>query len=141
MTAISFELSRKAYKESCKEAAIHSAPQETLRNVLLARFGGLYNQKLATRTCTGINCNLEDGAGHILGGCAHRDMKALYIECHNAAGRRIAQEIRNGAHGNHVMIGDVGNAEKCQELESMAPGFLNGFCLTRIVTQLTATDS
>ena len=44
-------------------------------------------------------------------------MKALYIERHYAAGRRIAQEIRNGAHGNHVMIGDVGNAEKCQGLE------------------------
>ena len=51
------------------------------------------------------------------GGCAHRDMTALYIERHNAAGRRIAQEIRNGAHGNHVMIGDVGNAGMCQGLE------------------------
>ena len=30
-------------------------------------------------------------------------MKALYIERHNAAGRRIAQEFCNGAHGNRVM--------------------------------------
>ena len=62
-------------------------------------------------------CNLEDDVGHILGGCAHRDMRALHIERHNTAGRRIAQGIRNGAHGNHVMIGDVGNAEKCQGFE------------------------
>ena len=99
-----------------------SAPQKILRNVLLARFVGLYSQKVAHRygRAQDINCpfcNLEDGAGHILGGCAHRDMKALYIERHNAAGRRIAQEIRSGAHGYHVMIGDVGNAEKCQGLE------------------------
>ena len=98
-----------------------SAPQQTLRNVLLAGFGGLYNQKLVYRygRANDINCplcTLEDGAGHMSGRCAHRDMKALYIERHNAAGR-IAQEICNGAHGNHVMIGDVGNAEKCQGLE------------------------
>ena len=99
-----------------------SAPQKTLRNVLLAHFGGLYSQKLAHRygRAQDINCpfyNLEDGAGYILGVCTHRDMKAFYIERHNAAGRPIAQEIRNGAHGNHVKIGDVGNAEKCQGLE------------------------
>ena len=31
-------------------------------------------------------------------------------------GERMAQEICNGAHGDHVMIGDVRNAEKCQWL-------------------------
>ena len=84
-----------------------SAPQKTLRNVLLARFGGLSSQNLAHRYghAQDINCplcNLEDGAGHMLGGCAHRDMRALYIERHNAAGRQIAKNIRNGAHGNQV---------------------------------------
>ena len=43
-------------------------------------------------------------------------MKAITIERHNAAGRCIAREVRNGTHGNLVMIGDVGNAEKCQDL-------------------------
>ena len=56
----------------------------------------------------------------MLGGCVHRDMNALYIERHNAAGRRIAQEIRNGAHGNHVMIGDVGMLKSVMGLSSMA---------------------
>ena len=88
----------------------------------MVSFGGLYSQKLAHRygRAQDINCplcNLEDGGGHILGGCAHRDMRALYIERHNAAGRRIAHEIRNGAHGNHVIVGDVGSAEKCQGLD------------------------
>ena len=99
-----------------------SVPHKTLRNILLARFGGLYSQRMARRYGHAQNidcplCKLDDGAGHILGGCAHRDMKAMYIERHNAAGRFIAQEVRNGKHGNHVMIGDVGNAEKCMGLD------------------------
>ena len=55
--------------------------------------------------------NREQVAGHL-----HADMKALYIERHNAAGRRIAQELCNGAHGNHIMVGDMGYAEKRQGL-------------------------
>ena len=45
-----------------------------------------------------------------------QDMKSLAIERHNAAGRIVAQAIRHGALGNCVMIGDVGNAEKCNAL-------------------------
>ena len=51
-------------------------------------------------------------AGHL-----HADMKALYIERLNAAGRRIAQDICNGVHGIHIMVGDMGYAEKCQGLQ------------------------
>ena len=40
-------------------------------------------------------CGLEDGAGHMLGGCEHRDIKGLIIERHNDAVRLLAQEIRN----------------------------------------------
>ena len=69
------------------------------------------------RTSITTICKPEHGAGNILGGCAHRDMEAPYIERHNAAGSWKAQDICNGAHGNDVMIGVVGNAEKCQGLE------------------------
>ena len=97
------------------------APHKVIRNVIRARFGGLYNQKSACRFRHAHDdscplCGLPDSAGHMLGECMHKDMKSLAIERHNAAGRIVAQAIQHGALGNCVMIGDVGNAEKCNAL-------------------------
>ena len=44
-------------------------------------------------------------------------MNSLKIERHNIAGRHLAHAIRKGTMGNLVMIGDVGNTEKCAELQ------------------------
>ena len=57
-----------------------------------------------------------DSAGHILGECGQKDMKSPAIEHHNAAGRIIAQIIRQGSLGSCVMTGDIGNADKCKTL-------------------------
>ena len=45
-----------------------------------------------------------------------RDVMPFRNKRHNAAGRIVAQAIQHGAPGNCVMIGDVGNAEKCDTL-------------------------
>ena len=78
------------------------------------RWGGLYNRKLAARYghvppgMTGCPlCNTEDGGTHILAGCGHRDMKALYISRHNAAVRRIAKTIMRGRHADGYMVMDA----------------------------------
>ena len=106
------------------------------RNVIRARFGGLYNQKLACRYRHAHDdscplCGLLGSAGYIHGECMHKGMKSLAIERHNAAGRIVAQAIRHGALGNCVMIGDVGNAEKCNALN---------LCRTRVPEWLLSDD-
>ena len=98
-----------------------NAPHKVILNVIRARFGRLYNQKLACRFGHAHDdscplCGLPDSAGHILGECKQKDMKSLAIERHNAAGRIIAQTIRQGSLGNCVMVGDIGNAGKCSTL-------------------------
>ena len=126
-----------------------SAPFKVVRNILLAHYGCLYNQKLALRygrakTNLCLLCHQPDSVGHLLGGCRHKDMKAITIERHNAAGRCIARDVRNGTHGNLVMIGNVGNAEKCQDLHlhgSRVPKWLlsdrdlNAVRATRLTTR------
>ena len=81
----------------------------------------------AQRPTLCLFCKQPDSVGHLLGGCMHKDMKTITIKRHNAAGRCIAREVRDGAHGNLVMIGDVGKAEKCQDLHlhgSRVPNWL-----------------
>ena len=61
------------------------APHKIIRNVIRARFGGLYTQKLGCRYRHAHDdscplCGLPDSAGHILGECMYKDMKSLAIE-------------------------------------------------------------
>ena len=61
-------------------------------------------------------CGEEDSASHILNACKHPEMKALYIERHNAAGRLILKEVLQGAKGHHQIIADIGSDEKMRGL-------------------------
>ena len=82
--------------------------------VLKYRWGTLYTRKHAARYghvpagMTGCPlCRKEDGGTHILAGCDHHDMKALYISRHNAAVRRIAKTIMRGSHADAYMVMDA----------------------------------
>jgi ribonuclease HI/exonuclease III len=75
-----------------------SSTFRALLTAFKARWGQLYNQKLACRyrLATSSACPLcggPDSAGHILGGCQHRVMKAMYIARHNHAVQRIQKLI------------------------------------------------
>lgn len=61
-------------------------------------------------------CGGEDSTSHILNGCTHPDMKAFYIERHNAAGRMMLKERQCGAKGNIRVMADLGSKEKMRGL-------------------------
>ena len=78
------------------------------------RWGHLHNMKLAARyrklppemaACP--LCGHEDSGPHILGGCQHTDMTALYISRHNEAVRAIAKALSRGSLSGHYMIMDA----------------------------------
>jgi hypothetical protein len=50
---------------------------------------------------------MADGVGHIMGGCDHGDMKALYIARHNKAVHTIAENIAKGEKGGCYMVMDA----------------------------------
>ena len=52
-------------------------------------------------------CGHTDSSGHILGGCGHQAMKALYIDRHNKAVERICKAIRAGELGGDFMIANI----------------------------------
>ncbi len=81
----------------------HAARRMTLQ----ARFGTLYNARIAMRmnrpymlcnTAAGKCplCGGDDSIGHMLGGCSHPTMHALYIARHDEAVRIIAKAMRKG---------------------------------------------
>ena len=120
-----------------------TAPHKVIKNIIRARFGGLYSQKLACRYGHSHDdlcplCSMPDSAGHILGECTQKDMKSIVIERHNEAGRILAEEIQMGALGNCLMIGDVGKAEKCKALtlhgSKIPDSLLSDSDLTRVGT-------
>jgi ribonuclease HI len=94
------------------------------RTTLQARYGVLYNAKIALRMnqpyilCPTPStrqghcplCNQPDSIGHILGGCLHPNMKALYIQRHDTACRLIIKAIRKGKQGGHYILADAGTA-------------------------------
>ena len=61
-------------------------------------------------------CHLTDSAGHIFGGCAHKDMKTLYISRHDTAMRKVLKQISHGQLGAHYIIADVGTMESLEQL-------------------------
>ena len=64
--------------------AYWTAPHKVIKNIIHARFGGLYSQKLACRYGHAHDdscplCSMPDSAGHILGECTQTDMKSIVI--------------------------------------------------------------
>ena len=59
---------------------------------------------------------MQDSAGHILGRCLHKDMKALYIARHDKAMRQLLKQLLHGWHGAHYVIAEVGTLGGLQRL-------------------------
>lgn len=87
-----------------------------------ARWGGIYNAKIAarmkrpylvpTRAGKCPLCGQDDGATHILGECpAH---KHLHIERHNKVGRCILSHMRRGALGAFQTFADIGKESQLE---------------------------
>ena len=98
-------------------------------NTLKYRFGRLWNKKLAyfmkapylpgdapARDMKCPLCGLDDAAGHILGGCKHKEMSAMYIARHDKAMRKVIQEVIRGEYGNYYIIADVGTPDGLKEM-------------------------
>ena len=109
-------------------------------NLLKARWGRLWNKNIARRQkmsympgqarATDAACPLcgeHDGITHMLGNCDHPMMKAMYIERHNAATRKILRLILEGSRGSFYMLADVGSTDKLGNigpLDSRLPEWL-----------------
>lgn len=105
--------------EAESNAMWHAEKESTVRMVFKARTGLVHNAKLAMRYRTAYKvggrrqgakrgnisdgrcrlCGLPDGVGHMLGACSHRKMKAMYIERHNRAVRKVNRKLRRHAKG------------------------------------------
>jgi hypothetical protein len=90
------------------------------KNTLKARYGTLWNKKIAYRHRTvymegeGIArdthcplCKDADSIGHILGNCTHSEITKLYISRHDKAMRLIMKEMQNGSPENFYCMTDV----------------------------------
>ena len=55
-------------------------------------------------------CGKPDSQSHILGGCAHPDMKKMVIYRHDEAHRSIINAINKGNLGSFAMVADVDTA-------------------------------
>ena len=98
-------------------------------NLLKSRCGRLWNKKLAfmcnmpylsgepiAKDTRCPLCGDPDSAGHMLGHCQHKELKALYIARHDKAMRKIIKEVMKGQHGSHFIIADVGQLEGLRQL-------------------------
>ena len=98
-----------------------SCPFSSIRNVLLIRYSQLWTSARAAArgllyaslppsrppgSCPLCPC-LSDTTGHLLGGCTHPTMHALYIHRHNSALRLICNAILQGALANSLIILDA----------------------------------
>ncbi|KAL3155506.1 hypothetical protein ABBQ38_15503 [Trebouxia sp. C0009 RCD-2024] len=100
-----------------------------ITNLLKTRQGNTWTMKLAMQRNMAYRrgqpkaihdrcplCNKSDSAGHMLGGCSHKEMKALYIARHDKAMRKLLKQVLSGKHGAHYTIDDVGTLEGLQQL-------------------------
>ena len=108
----------------------HAAvPYPAIKQTLRARYGVLHHMgqafKMRRPYLPGLPvarsnrcpcCDQEDSATHILNACGHPEMKALYIERHNAAGRMILKALLTFGWGNSHMVADLGSEEKMRGL-------------------------
>ena len=120
------------YTEPKYTNAFWNMPQVTgpmITNLLKCRQGNLWTMKLAfqrnmaymkglpnatTDQCP--LCHMPDSTGHMLGGCMHREMKAMYIARHDKAMRQVLKQVLQGKHGGYYVIADVGTLEGLQQL-------------------------
>ena len=102
-------------------------PTAALISALKARYGLLWNMKLAMRyrrpylrgrtdsnppsTAACPLCSHDDSVGHILGGCKHPRMQERYIHRHDAAVRLLHQGLQKGALGGCYTVMDAGTME------------------------------
>jgi hypothetical protein len=56
--------------------------------------------------------NTTDGCGHIMGGCSHPLMKAMYIARHDGAVYIIAQSLLMSSKGAWLILADLGEAKR-----------------------------
>ena len=102
---------------------------KTITNLLKTRQGNTWTMKLAMQRNMAYRkgqpkathdrcplCNKPDSAGHLLGGCSHKEMKALYIARHDKAMRKLLKQVLSGKHGAHYVIADVGTLEGLKQL-------------------------
>jgi ribonuclease HI len=105
-------------------------PYPTCRLVMQVRYGTLNCPALAVRQnrpylasspVFGACCPLchapHCSAGHILGGCAHRTLKGMYINRHNAAVRMLHDAVMAGAKGSSLICAaiDAGRQDELPE--------------------------
>jgi hypothetical protein len=80
---------------------------------LKARMGVLFTQAraallgLSASTACPL-CGSQDSIGHLLGHCAHRAMRPLYISRHDQAVIQLHRTLQKGADGGHFTIIDTG---------------------------------
>ena len=99
------------------------------RQLLKARYGQMWNMRQAFKmnrpywpggaVASNIrcpHCGEEDSTGHMLNGCLNPELKSMYIERHNEAGRRIIKEMSKGKFGGHYTMADVGSYDKVEQL-------------------------
>ena len=61
-------------------------------------------------------CKHDDSIGHIMGACAHPDLRKQYIARHDKAARMLVQAFIKGKQGGHYLIADIGTAEGLKEI-------------------------
>ena len=105
-------------------------PYLTCRLVMQIRYGTLNCPALAVRQnrpyvagsrVLGASCPLchapHCSAGHILGGCAHRTLKCMYINRHNTAVRMLHAAVMAGTKGSSLICAamDAGRSDDLPE--------------------------
>ena len=63
-----------------------------------------------------VNDHCPSVGAHLLGGCAHKHMRSLYIHRHNQAMQTVPKAFAKGKHGSYLIIADVGRAEELAKL-------------------------
>ena len=58
---------------------------------------------------------MVDSAGHMLGGCNHKELKSRYISRHDTALIKVLIELLQGVLGAHFVIADKGAWESLQQ--------------------------
>ena len=98
-------------------------------NLLKGRYGRLWNKKLAfmfnmpylsgepvAKDTKCPLCGEPDSAGHMLGHCQHKELKAHYIARHDKAMRKVIREVMKGHSGGQYIIAYMGQLEGLREL-------------------------
>ncbi len=79
-------------------------------------------------------CSQPDSGSHILGGCAHPEMKKMVIYRHDEAHRININAINKGRKGSCLIIADVGTAATLGNLgvhpKRIPKWVMNGCCQT-----------